>query len=95
MENTINKKHMLRVVRSLIWGISKCLSLIKILNKTGLTLRRGEQDGQLFFGYTCNVESNGLLHSDQNILPSKLLNEIPVSFNTIAMQNYDSTYYCE
>jgi len=42
MENTINKKHMLRVVRSLIWGISKCLSLIKILNKTGLTLRRGE-----------------------------------------------------
>jgi len=38
-----------------------------------------------FFGYICNVQSYGLLHSGQNILLSKLPNEIPVGFSTIAL----------
>jgi hypothetical protein len=76
--------HMFYDVRCLIWGMSKCLSVINILNETGLTLRRGSRT-ICFFGYAYNAESYGLLHSGQNILPSKLLNEIPVSFSTIAL----------
>jgi hypothetical protein len=81
MEIIINMSQMLCDVRCLILGMSKRVSVTNILKETGLTLRRGHQDG-LIYGYPCNVYSYGLLHSCQNILPSKLLNEIPVSFST-------------